>query len=41
MLTLSASPVVIEIRKKFRALYKFHEGSSSAVRKSVKMSTLM
>jgi chromosome transmission fidelity protein 18 len=33
--------VVEPIRKKFRALYKFHEGSSSAVRKSVKMSTLM
>jgi len=41
-LTLSAIPVVVEpIRKKFRAMYKFHEGSSSAVRRSVKMSTLM
>ncbi|EIW66530.1 hypothetical protein TREMEDRAFT_34848, partial [Tremella mesenterica DSM 1558] len=27
--------------KKFRALYKFHEGSSSAVRKNIKMSALM
>lgn len=27
--------------KRFRAVYKFHEGSSSAVRKCIKMSTLM
>ncbi|WWC68500.1 uncharacterized protein I206_102429 [Kwoniella pini CBS 10737] len=27
--------------KKFKAIYKFNEGSSSAVRKSIKMSTLM
>jgi hypothetical protein len=31
----------LEPVKTFRALYKFHEGSSSAVRKSIKMSTLM
>jgi chromosome transmission fidelity protein 18 len=28
-------------RKRFRAAYKFHEGSSCAVRKNVRMSTLM
>lgn len=28
-------------QKRFRAVYKFHEGSSSAVRKTIKMSSLM
>jgi chromosome transmission fidelity protein 18 len=28
-------------KKRFRAVYKFHEGSSSAVRKTIKMSSLM
>ncbi|KAK6907495.1 hypothetical protein I203_101489 [Kwoniella mangroviensis CBS 8507] len=38
----SISPVPAEPPvKKFRAVYKFNEGSSSAVRKNVKMSTLM
>lgn len=31
----------LPVIKKFRAVYKFHEGSSAAVRKGVKMSTLM
>ncbi|KAK4688524.1 chromosome transmission fidelity protein 18, partial [Tremellales sp. Uapishka_1] len=37
----SAQMLLEPVKKKFRALYKFNEGSSSAVRQSVKMSTLM
>jgi len=32
---------LVPATKKFRAVYKFHEGSSSAVRKTIKMSALM
>ncbi|OCF36301.1 hypothetical protein I316_02176 [Kwoniella heveanensis BCC8398] len=40
--SLSPAPAPVEPpKKKFRALYKFHEGSSSAVRKNIKMSALM
>ena len=31
----------VQPNKKFKAVYKFHEGSSSAVRKNIKMSALM
>ena len=39
--TDSAQSSSLPALKKFRAVYKFHEGSSAAVRKNVKMSTLM
>ena len=32
---------VPEAIAKFRAVYKFHEGSSAAVRRGVKMSSMM
>ncbi|WVQ93642.1 hypothetical protein IAU59_000718 [Kwoniella sp. CBS 9459] len=39
--SLSPAPPPEPPKKKFKALYKFHEGSSSAVRKNIKMSALM
>jgi chromosome transmission fidelity protein 18 len=36
-----ADVFVEQPKKRFRAIYKFNEGSSSAVRKTIKMSALM